>query len=56
MYACFLCRFSVPLDDTLVTTVKGSCICLRCYLRTVEDERSVPRNLERAILAVTAAV
>lgn len=55
MYACLLCRFSVTLDDTLVTTAKGGCICLRCYLRNVDDEKAPPTGLLREVSAVAAA-
>ena len=55
MFLCCLCRFAVPLDDTLTTTARGGCICLRCYLRHVEDEKQLPDELRRAVTAVTAA-
>jgi hypothetical protein len=55
VYICFLCRFSVPLDDTLVTTAKGGCICLACYLRTVEDEKPLPKDLYHEVSAVASA-
>ncbi|MGD9889770.1 MAG: hypothetical protein AB7N70_08555 [Dehalococcoidia bacterium] len=55
MYACLLCRFAVTLDDTLITTAKGGCICLRCYLRNVEDVRALPKDLDREVSAVAAA-
>lgn len=55
MFTCTLCRFAVPLDDTLVTTSKGGCICLACYLRNVDDYRRLPKELDRAVAAVVAA-
>ena len=55
MFLCCLCRFAVPLDDTLTTTARGGCICLRCYLRHVEDEKQLPDELRRVVSAVTAA-
>ena len=54
MYICSLCRFAVPLDDTLVTTTRGGCICLRCYLRHVEDDRRLPGDLRRQLAEVAA--
>jgi hypothetical protein len=45
----------VPLDDTLITTARGGCICLRCYLRLVEDERRLPGELKRQLAELTAA-
>ena len=45
----------MTLDDTLVTTAKGGCICLRCYLRNVEDEKALPGDLFREVSAVAAA-
>lgn len=55
VYTCILCRFAVLLDDTLVTTARGGCICLRCYLRNVEDQKAVPEDLYREVSAVAAA-
>ncbi len=55
VFICCLCRFAVPLDDTLTTTSRGGCICLRCYLRQVEDEKRLPEDLRRLLSAVTAA-
>jgi hypothetical protein len=55
MFTCRLCRFVVPLDDTLITTAKGGCICLSCYLRTVEDHRPLPKDLSREVAAIAAA-
>ena len=55
MFTCSLCRAIVPLDDTLVASTKGTCICLRCYLRNVEDGRRLPRDLGRQIAEVAAA-
>jgi hypothetical protein len=55
VFICSLCRFAVPLDDTLITTARGGCICLRCYLSHVEDERRLPTFLRRQLAEVTAA-
>ena len=55
MYVCCLCRFVVPLDDTLTTTARGGCICLRCYLRVVEDHKLLPKSLLRDLDEATAA-
>ena len=55
MYVCCLCRFTVPLDDTLTTTARGGCICLRCYLRVVEDHKLLPTSLTRALDETAAA-
>ena len=55
VYVCCLCRFTVPLDDTLTTTARGGCICLRCYLRVVEDHKLLPTSLRRALEESAAA-
>jgi hypothetical protein len=54
VFTCSLCRDVVPLDDTLVATAKGTCICLRCYLRTVEDGRRLPSDLGRQVAEAAA--
>ena len=55
MFTCCLCRFAVPLDDTLTTTERGGCICLRCYLRAVEDHKPLPKDLLRALSEAVAS-
>ncbi len=55
MFTCCLCRFAVPLDDTLTTTARGGCICLRCYLRHVDDQRRLPEDLQRELAQASAA-
>ena len=54
VYLCSLCRSAVPLDDTLITTARGGCICLRCYLRHVDDDRRLPGDLRRQLAEVAA--
>lgn len=55
MYTCCICRFDVELDDTVTTTAKGGCICLRCYLVQVEDHKQLPKDLRKELTAVVAA-
>ena len=55
MFTCCICRFDVELDDTITTTAKGGCVCLRCYLIQVEDHRPLPAALRKDLSAVMAA-
>ena len=54
MFTCYICRFAVELDDTITTTSRGGCVCLRCYLVHVEDHRPLPGLLRRAVSEVVA--
>ncbi len=55
MYTCRICRFEVELDDAIVTTAKGGCVCLRCYLVQVEDHKPLSKELRRELTALLAA-
>ena len=47
MYKCILCGYGeVTFDDCVVTTKKGSCICLRCYLKNVDRIKIMPTHLQ----------
>lgn len=56
MYRCFLCRFEVELDDVALLNSTGRCLCLRCYLRQLDQPLSVPETLQREIVASLAHV
>jgi hypothetical protein len=47
MFACIICHFSVPLDDTVVAGRNGRCICLRCYVRETESDRPMTPSLRK---------
>jgi hypothetical protein len=55
MFRCCICHFNVELDDTITTTAKGSCVCLRCYLVQVEDMKPLSKQLRRELTSVVAA-
>ncbi len=51
MWTCCICHFETALDDALVTTVRGSCICLRCFIRETGSTRPLSRTLRRELVA-----
>ncbi len=51
MWVCGICRFETVLDDCVVTTSKGTCICLRCY----ERETGSTKPMSKALRAEYAA-
>jgi hypothetical protein len=55
MFTCLICRFEVEFDDAIVTTARGGCVCLRCYLREVEDHKPLPKQLRREVTSLLAA-
>jgi hypothetical protein len=55
MTTCSICRFETELDDVAVPGGAGRCICLRCYARTTETARPMPKALQRELSAALAA-
>ena len=53
---CIICHFEADLDDSVVSTGSGRCICLRCYLRETGTARPMPKALRREVSAVLAAL
>jgi hypothetical protein len=51
---CVICRFAVELDDAVVPTSNGTCICVRCFARESESEKPVDRTLKASIETVLA--
>jgi hypothetical protein len=52
LHVCVLCRFPAELDDAVVPTDNGRCICLRCFSRETETVRPMDRKLREAVIAV----
>ena len=49
MTICVICRFEVPVDDAVVPTAAGRCICLGCFARETESKRPMPPGLRRQL-------
>jgi recombinational DNA repair protein (RecF pathway) len=49
-----LCRFPTELDDVVVSTKGGRCVCLRCFTRETGTTRTMPAALRRAVTALVA--
>jgi hypothetical protein len=54
LHVCVICRFPAELDDAVVPTDGGRCICLRCFARETETARPMDCKLREAIIAVLA--
>jgi hypothetical protein len=54
MYLCVICRFAVELDDAVVPTPTGTCVCMRCFVRETESAKPMDRDLKLTIEAVLA--
>ena len=48
---CLLCAFETELDDAVVTSANGRCICLRCYLRETGAAKRMEKTLRRELIA-----
>lgn len=51
---CVICHFPVELDDAVAPTGKGRCVCLRCFIREVGDDRKLPPDLLREVRWIVA--
>ena len=56
MQRCRICRFETELDDVVLATAHGSCVCLRCYGRATDSARPMPPALRRDVTAALALV
>ncbi len=55
MATCVICHFPTPLDDVVLPSGSGQCICLRCFLRETGGMMPVPKALQRILSATLAA-
>ena len=51
MLTCTICHFETELDDIVVASPRGRCICLRCFDRETGATRAMPKALRREIVA-----
>ncbi len=51
MLTCTICHFETELDDIVVASPRGRCICLRCFGRETGSARLMPKALRREIVA-----
>ena len=56
MWTCRICHFGTVLDDVVVATAHGSCICLRCFIRETGSVRPISRALRRDLVTTLAAL
>lgn len=55
MLRCILCAFDTELDDAVVISVNGRCICLRCFTRETNNEKPMGKGLRRELVSTLAA-
>jgi hypothetical protein len=44
---CTICRFPAELDDVALGDLNTRFICVRCFNRTAESEKPMPKPLRR---------
>jgi hypothetical protein len=54
MWTCIICRFATELDDVVVATGHGACVCLRCFDRETDGAKPMPKALRRQLTALLA--
>lgn len=52
MFTCIICQFDCELDDVVVLSPLGTCICLRCFNRETGSTKPMPKGLRTQIAAV----
>ena len=49
MFNCAICRFDVYLDDTVVISQNGKCICLTCYNNETHNTKTMPPTYRKEV-------
>jgi hypothetical protein len=52
LHVCIICRFTAELDDAVIPTTAGRCICLRCFSRETGSAKVLNRRLRDELNAV----
>lgn len=55
LHVCIICRFPAELDDAIVPTSAGRCICLRCFGRETGSAKTIDRTFREELIAVLDA-
>ena len=56
MMICIICRFEAEVDDAVVSSGEGRCICLRCYTRETGHLLTVPKRIRNDVIDAINAV
>ncbi|MHB8576681.1 MAG: hypothetical protein ACYDCQ_15260 [Dehalococcoidia bacterium] len=56
MYQCTICRWDIELDDVQIRAIHGGCVCIRCYARTVDNEKRMSKELRKELISYLAEV
>ncbi len=56
MLRCILCAFATELDDAVLVTPTGRCLCLRCFARETASTLLVSKELRQELTAVLASL
>jgi len=49
-FLCVICKFTVPLDDAIAPTARGTAICVGCYNREVADLKPMTKTLRKDLM------
>lgn len=56
MLRCILCNFGTEVDDAVVSSSGGRCICLRCFTRETNTQKPMAHALRRDLQAALATI
>jgi hypothetical protein len=56
MYVCQMCHFEVELDDVLLPSNGGRCVCLGSYLRANGQWQPVPKSVREEVIAILTTI
>lgn len=54
MTICSICCFDTELDDVVIGSAAGRCVCLRCFGRETGTALPMPGRLRREIMVALA--
>jgi hypothetical protein len=56
MLRCILCAFDTEVDDAVVTSPTGRCICLRCFTKEINDQKRMDKALRKELVATLSTI
>ena len=56
MLRCILCAFDTEMDDAVVISTSGRCICLRCFSKETNTTKPMAKGLRRELVATLATI
>lgn len=56
MLRCIICAFDAEIDDAVLISSTGRCICLRCFTRETNSQKHMGAQLRLELVATLATI